>query len=403
MKILEKKTSVFSNSLIWFGAAISIAEIMTGTFLAPLGMAKGIAAVLLGHLIGCTLLYLAGLIGARTELSAMDTVKISFGRHGSYFFSGMNIIQLVGWTAIMIASGAAAANFIFDLGGIWVWCVIICVLILVWIVAGLKNINKLNIAAMTALFVLTVVLSVIVFSKNSLGAGWSTSLVVSDTMRFGTAVELSVAMPLSWLPLISDYTRHAAKKKKATLASAAVYFLASSWMYIIGLAAALYTGESDIAKIMSGARLGIAGIIIIIFSTVTTTFLDVFSAGASAESISNKAKEKPVSIAVCVLGTVFAVFANVSQFEPFLYVIGSVFAPMISILITDVFILKNDRSSSSYNIKNLVLWLIGFVIYRIFMQTDTPVGSTLPVMIIISALCVAADKIGGKISDGKNS
>ncbi len=76
----NKKTSVFSNSLIWFGAGVSIAEIITGTYFAPLGMSKGIWAILLGHLIGCTLLYLAGIIGGRTERSAMETVKMSFGQ-----------------------------------------------------------------------------------------------------------------------------------------------------------------------------------------------------------------------------------------------------------------------------------------------------------------------------------
>ena len=65
-----KKTSVFQNSLIWFGAGVSIAEILTGTYFAPLGMAKGFAAILLGHLIGCTMMFFAGLIGGRTGLSA---------------------------------------------------------------------------------------------------------------------------------------------------------------------------------------------------------------------------------------------------------------------------------------------------------------------------------------------
>ena len=83
----KKGTSVFSNSLIWFGAGVSIAEIVTGTYLASLGMAKGIAAIIIGHLIGCGLLFLAGLIGAKTKKSAMETVKISFGEKGSYFCS----------------------------------------------------------------------------------------------------------------------------------------------------------------------------------------------------------------------------------------------------------------------------------------------------------------------------
>ena len=48
----EKRTSVFENSLIWFGAAVSIAEILTGTYFAPLGFTKGLLAILIGHIIG---------------------------------------------------------------------------------------------------------------------------------------------------------------------------------------------------------------------------------------------------------------------------------------------------------------------------------------------------------------
>ncbi|OYP11288.1 hypothetical protein C8E03_109150 [Lachnotalea glycerini] len=103
-------------------------------------------------------------------------------------------------------------------------------------------------------------------------------------MTFGAAVELSVAMPLSWLPLISDYTRTAKKKQMATLASSTTYFVVSCWMYVIGLGAALFTRENDIAKIMLSAGLSMVGLIVIILSTVTTTFLDVYSAGVSSVS-----------------------------------------------------------------------------------------------------------------------
>lgn len=77
-------TSIFNNGLIWFGAGVSIAEILTGTYLAPLGFNKGLAAIVIGHVIGCTLLFLAGLIGAYTKRSSMETVKMSFGQQGSH-------------------------------------------------------------------------------------------------------------------------------------------------------------------------------------------------------------------------------------------------------------------------------------------------------------------------------
>ena len=71
----EKRTSVFENGLIWFGAAVSIAEIHTGTYFASLGFSKGILAVLIGHIIGCVMLFCAGLIGGKVRKSAMETVK----------------------------------------------------------------------------------------------------------------------------------------------------------------------------------------------------------------------------------------------------------------------------------------------------------------------------------------
>ena len=158
----ENRTLLFEYGQIWFGAGVSIAEILTGTYLASLGMKKGLAAILLGHLIGCVLLFLAGVIGGKVRKSAMETVKISFGQKGSLLFALLNVIQLVGWTAIMIYDGALAADGLLH-SGIWIWAIEIGILIIVWIFIGLTNLGKLNTVAMTALFVLSLVLFKVIF------------------------------------------------------------------------------------------------------------------------------------------------------------------------------------------------------------------------------------------------
>lgn len=401
-------TSLFENGLIWFGAGLSIAEILTGTAFAPLGFGKGILAVIIGHIIGCLMLFCAGVIGGKERKSAMDTVTMSFGTDGSKFFAFLNVLQLVGWTSIMIYDGALAANGIFNTGN-WVWCLVIGALIILWIVIGITNLGKINTVAMAALFILTIIMCKVIFFSDASGVK-----VSGDSMSFGAAVELAVAMPLSWLPLISDYTKEAKEPIKATFVSTIVYGIVSCWMYIIGMGAAIFTGESDVAQIMVKAGLGIVGLLIVVFSTVTTTFLDAYSAGISSETIFSKSagknvditgevkntavfftakKSSVISIIVTVIGTVAAILFPMDDITDFMYLIGSVFAPMIAIQIADYFILKSDKSSKKADITNAVIWVIGFILYRYLMTVDISVGNTLPDMAVTIVIAVAAGKI----------
>ncbi|CCZ42416.1 hydroxymethylpyrimidine transporter CytX [Clostridium sp. CAG:122] len=384
------RTSLFENGLIWFGAGLSIAEILTGTSFASLGFGKGILAIIIGHIIGCLMLFCAGIIGGKERKSAMDTVTMSFGADGSKFFAFLNVLQLVGWTSIMIYDGALAANGIFNTGN-WVWCLVIGALIILWVVIGITNLGKINTVAMAALFILTIIMCKVIFFSDTSGVK-----VSGDSMSFGAAVELAVAMPLSWLPLISDYTREAKEPVKATLVSTIVYGIVSCWMYIIGMGAAIFTGESDVAQIMVKAGLGIIGLLIVVFSTVTTTFLDAYSAGISSETILSKLNGKYVTIAVTVIGTVAAILFPMDDITDFMYLIGSVFAPMIAIQIADYFILKADKSSKKVDMINAVIWVIGFVLYRYLMTVDIPVGNTLPDMAVTIVIAVIIGKIIGK-------
>lgn len=392
---MEKRTSLLENGLIWFGAGVSIAEILTGTYFSSLGFQKGLAAILIGHVIGCVMLFLAGVIGGKSRLSAMETVKSSFGNKGGQFFAILNVLQLVGWTAIMIYDGALAVDGMVSTGR-WLWCLIIGALIVVWILIGITNLGKINTAAMVLLFILTLVLCKVIFFDGNV-----IQSTADDSLSFGAAVELAVAMPLSWLPLISDYTREAEKPVKATAVSVIVYGIVSCWMYVIGMGAALFTGESDIAQILLKAGLSIAGLLIIVFSTVTTTFLDAYSAGISSESIFSKIKGKYAAIVVTIIGTVGAILFPMDDITDFLYLIGSVFAPMIAIQIADFFLLHRDRRKNAFDWRNLIIWVIGFVLYRLLMRVDLPVGNTLPDMVITIVICVIVGKVVGEKSTEK--
>jgi purine-cytosine permease-like protein len=122
------------------------------------------------------------------------------------------------------------------------------------------------------------------------------------------------------------------------------------------------------------AGLGMIALVIVIFSTVTTTSL-MHIRGSQLRKYFQKAEGKACRHRCLRVGMLLAIFTPITQFENFLYLIGSVFAPMIAILIADYFILKKDNSAKAADWMNLGLWVIGFILYRVLMRIDTPVGT----------------------------
>jgi putative hydroxymethylpyrimidine transporter CytX len=386
MENMDAKTSTFSQTLLWFGAAVSIAELMAGALIAPLGLKSGLLAILIGHIIGAAVLIPAGLIGAKSGLSWAASTRISYSKYGSWAFSLLNILQLLGWTAVMIIGGATAFDGIA--GPLWgihntvLWSILIGALICVWVFLGLKNLSKVNTVIIALLFAFTLMLGFTVFS------GGAHPGAAEGMISFGAAVELNVSMALSWLPLIADYTRTLRRPVAGTYGSVAGYFIGSLFMFAIGLGAAVYYGTSDVFAIMAAAGMGLAALATIVLSTVTTTFLDVYSAGVSAVNLNGRISEKWAAAAVCAAGVVIAIFVPISRYEDFLYLISSVFAPLFGVSFADYFLLRRRemRKQDAPCYKNLLLWLCGFVAYRMLLPYNTVVGITLPVMAGVALL-----------------
>ncbi|MDU4443679.1 MAG: putative hydroxymethylpyrimidine transporter CytX [Veillonella sp.] len=352
-------------AMIWFGAALSIAEIMTGTYLAPLGLTQGLYAIILGHIIGGILLFGAGLIGGRLRQGSMNTTAFSFGPLGAKGFAFLNMLQLIGWTSIMIYDAMLALQELAPLSG---------ALVILWLFIGLHNTGYIQAIVSVLLLGLTLYMGAHMISQ------WPSEgiILTSGNMSFIAALELSIAMPLSWLPLISDYTRESKKPFSASLTSATVYTVTSIVMY---------TG------------LGLAGLIVIIFSTVTTTFMDAYSAGVSSTTIYKSASSKGIAVVVTIVGTIAAILYPMDDITDFLYLIGSVFAPMIAILLADYFINRQQvQTLSAYLVRGLI-WAVSVGLYHYMLHSESTIGATLPAFTM--AFVVTA--IVGFISHTENS
>ena len=86
-------------------------------------------------------------------------------------------------------------------------------------------------------------------------------------------------------------------------------------------------------------------------------------------NLSPKTNEKVAALGVCVLGIILAMVVPISQYENFLYLIGSIFAPLFAILLTDYFIFQKKTviAGVMFSLKNTLLWIVGVVGYQLLL------------------------------------
>lgn len=380
---MENRTGIFTNMIIWFGVAISVSEIQAGI---QIGSAAPINSIwiplILGHVIGGIMLYFVGLIGARLRVNAMESIKSTFGNFGSRFFATLNVLQLIAWVAVLNAQGALALMGLNVPISFALTCIILAFFVAIWVFIGLQRTSKITSIIMIILTLLLAILSVRLLGIN----GYHLMPVgTSETLTFWNIFEISIAMPISWLPVISDYTKDAESPKKATALSAFAYTVASLWMYFIGVEV-VCIGTLDISQAILISGLGVQGVIILVLSTVTTNFLATNSAGESAKAIFNRLDPKIAGVIVSILSAVLAISGIMDHYISFLYLISSVFAPMASVLVVSFYFGKGNNEPKDWY-WNIFSWLVGFVVYQITAGFDSIfLGPTLIAVIVSAAL-----------------
>ena len=392
---MEKRTGLFANGIIWFGVAISVSEIEAGIEIGAAAARDSLwLPLVLGHILGGILLFFVGLIGARVRLNAMETTKSTFGKYGSKFFAALNTFQLLAWVAVLNAQGASALAGLNLPISFPLTCVILAALIAAWVYVGIRRSANVTTVVMAALTVLLAILSVKLFGLGSgsssvasaAGAATTGTAATAAALKFWNIFEISIAMPISWLPVISDYTKDAEKPVKATAISAIAYTFASLWMYILGIEISGIGANNNIAQAILLAGLGIPGIIIVVLSTVTTNFLAANSAGESSKAIYSKINPKIAGVVVSLLSAALAISGIMEHYISFLYLIASVFAPMAAVLLVSFYFSKERSESLGVWLWNIFAWLAGFIAYQVAERFDSVfLGPTLLAVIVSAA------------------
>ncbi|MGE7098473.1 putative hydroxymethylpyrimidine transporter CytX [Pseudomonas fulva] len=385
---------------LWFSLGIGLMVLQVGAMLAPgLGLSGAILAIVLGTGVGVLLLGAAGVIGSDTGLSAMGTLKLSLGAQGARLPALLNVLQLIGWGAFEIIVMRDAASLLgaraFGEGSIWnspvLWTLCFGALATVLAVSGpLAFVRKILRAwGIWLLLGACVWLTWNLFAKADLAMLWQRG--GDGSMSLAVGFDIVIAMPLSWLPLIADYSRFARDGRQVFGSTVVGYFIGNTWLMSLGVAYTLaFAAQGEVNALLlalAGAGMGIP-LLLILFDESEKAFADIHSAAVSAGVLA-RVKVEHLALAIGVLCTLIALLAPLAQYENFLLLIGSVFAPLFGVVLTDHYWVRRRSMPAHVGALHwpaLLAWAAGVAAYHIIAAQAPDLGATLPALVLAGVL-----------------
>lgn len=352
-------------SLLGFTGAIFVLQ-PYGSGTPGLSLAAALTAIVVGTLLGTLPVALAGLPGTRTGAPAMVLLRGLFGARLSYLPTALNILQCVGWGVFELVTIATAAHTVAPALPKWGYVLIAGGATALLTIRPLGAIRVLRKYATGAVLVVMTYLLVQLLRHPLPGfthGTWSGYWVATDTV---------VAVAISWAPLVADYTRHSRSQRAAFTGALAGYSVTQVLCYVIGLLALVTVAHGNPDHIYGAfiaLPVGTLGFAILAARELDQAFADLYSTAVSTQNLRPLWDRRILAVAITALTTAGALWLNISDYENFLVLIGSVFVPMSAVLIVDYFLVSRGRwdLSASARARWLMLlpWAAGFVTYQL--------------------------------------
>jgi putative hydroxymethylpyrimidine transporter CytX len=427
----RRSLGFFDTFVLWADLGVSFLVMVVGMFLVPgLGLGQALTAILIGALIGNFLLGMVARIGADTGVPTMVLLRATLGLRGSYAPSVVNILQLLGWATFEIIVMAQAANLLstrlFAFDQYLAWVLFFGVLSTAMALGG----PVLVVKQWMEKFAIWVVLATIVWLTVAVLVTYDLGALLAKPgtgdMSFWLAVDLVAVMPISWVPLVADYSRFARSRPAAFWGTGTGYFVSHVWFYALGAilalsAAASFDPNAPIAPLLTaiaGLTAGWAALLVLLVAETDEAFANIYSAAVSTQNIMTRTNQRVLALIIGIVSTALAAAVPLVQYESFLLLIGSAFVPLIGILVADYFIVRRGaydipelyRVGGCYWYHNGVnwvaigIWAAGVALYLLIAglpQLGLPglvpwLGATLPTFFFGLVAYALAGRLAGQ-------
>jgi NCS1 family nucleobase:cation symporter-1 len=366
-------------TVLWGNLGVSLLVLVIGALLVPaLTLRDALLAILVGGVIGNAMVGVAGMIGADARVPSMVLLRAPLGRRGSYIPTGLNALQCLGWATFELIIIAAAASALSDeLFGVTAkpaWTIGFGILAAAFALLGPVGFVRRILRRFGIWIVLASLLYLTwwALSEVDLRALWDAPAEGGSSFWLG--VDLVIAITVSWVPLVSDYTRFAHDRASAFWGSGAGYFLGGTWMLGLGVFIVLSRGVSDPVQIPPAvAAAGFAAALALLAVTLDETdeaFANIYSAAVSLQNVVPAIEQRVLIAAVAVVATIGALSVELRNYESFLLLLGSFFVPLFGVLLAD-WLLSGARyvraqifAAPAWRPELLAAWLLGFLLYH---------------------------------------
>jgi len=386
--------------VLWSSLGVGLLVLVAGSLLVPgLSLIDALVVSLIGSLIGSALLAAAGLIGSEYSVPTMVSLRPILGKSGSYIPTALNVIQLIGWTAFeLMIMGAAAANVSGPILGSYTrifWTVIFAIWCAALAIGGpLVFVRKwLERVAIWLVYLSTIWITLQVLTRPET---WNLFMKPGDgTLPMLLALDLVIAMPISWWPLISDYNRFSSTRKGGFLGTFLGYTIANTWFYFLGAALVIIMGVTDIISSIATLIFGNLALILILVDETDNCFADIYSTAVSIQNIAPKTKQWKLIVSTTILGLILAATIPLTEYEWFLLMIGGLFVPLLGVLISEYVVRQKSGGfdvSEFYDeapkirIRTIFSWFAGIAVYFLIANFFPELGASMPSFILSASL-----------------
>ncbi len=423
----------FDLFVLWSSLGIGLLVLAAGTLLvgvgnSGLGLTLGESAVVafVGSVLGSVMLAAAARHGSHAGVPTMVSLRPILGRRGSYVPTALNVFQLLGWATFeLLVMGIAATTLVGDVFGPFTvdWFILIFgAVVAAFAIGGPLVVVRgwLERFAIWFVYASTAAIAIALVLRGPDPTFRYAPQYFSGPASLFLALDLVIAMPVSWWPLISDYNRFARSSKDSLIGTAAGYTIANTVFYLLGaglIALGISLGESNFLAVIGLLGLGAFPLLIILVDETDNAFADVYSTAVSIQNFAPKRRQLSFIIAATAIAMAgSAVLWGLGEgiggeYESFLLLIGGLFVPLLGVVIADSFVVRRGayakadffEAAPRWRWPAFAGWIPGVALYFAIVFFALPIGATLPAFSLAAGLHIAFSKVESVIMRPKTT